>query len=63
MQCDGWVSVDFDYSKAPSGWGNLNPFIQAFFIDCAAGQLPAAADAQPLARQLQHGQPAGACDE
>ncbi len=38
MQCQGWVSVDFDYSKAPSGWGNLNTFIQDFFTDCAAGQ-------------------------
>jgi hypothetical protein len=33
MQCDGWVSVDFDYSDAPSGWGNLNAFIQSFFTD------------------------------
>jgi hypothetical protein len=37
MQCEGWVSVDFDYSKAPRGWGNLNPFIQDFFTDCAEG--------------------------
>jgi hypothetical protein len=37
MQCEGWASVDFDYSQAPSGWGNLNPFIQDFFTDCAAG--------------------------
>src|SRR4051794_21715570 len=33
MQCEGWVSADWDYSKAPSGWGNLNTFIQEFFID------------------------------
>jgi hypothetical protein len=37
MQCDGWISTDFDYSSAPSGWGNLNTFIQTFFTDCAAG--------------------------
>lgn len=37
MQCEGWVSADFDYSKAPSGWGNLNPFIQDFFTDCPGG--------------------------
>ena len=34
MQCEGWISYDFDYSKAPKGWGNLNPFIQTFFTDC-----------------------------
>lgn len=34
MQCEGWVSFDFDYSQAPSGWGNLNPFIQDYFTDC-----------------------------
>jgi hypothetical protein len=33
MQCDGWVSLDWDYSKAPSGWGNFDPFIQEFFAD------------------------------
>jgi hypothetical protein len=38
MQCEGWVSVDFHYSKAPSGWGNLNTFIQEFFTDCHAGR-------------------------
>ncbi len=37
VQCEGWVSFDFDYSKAPRGWGNLNPFIQDFFTDCAEG--------------------------
>jgi hypothetical protein len=37
MQCDGWISAEFDYSPAPSGWANLNTFIQDFFTDCAAG--------------------------
>ena len=44
MQCEGWVSVDFDYSKAPSGWGSLNTFIQEFFTDCP--------QAPPNCRQL-----------
>jgi hypothetical protein len=37
VHCEGWAGVNFDYRSAPRGWGNLNPFVQAFFTDCAEG--------------------------
>ena len=36
VQCEGWVSHDFDYSRAPTGWGNLHPFLQDFYVEVFA---------------------------